>query len=663
MPMDEYSQQLGNDWKSEIPNIIQTQDILLSELSFREESHAREFSELREAISNESLNSKEAECSAIRLVELASTLPELHIAQVIIRSEAAKTFYNGTRYTEVIKFCDEALGILEARALQLGLERRYDERLRFDLLELLAASHEFDGDDRAALTTWAVLSAATLSAIGESKTDPSYDESAHREFVEEVIENLSEGWFSTVLSVTKSLKSLQKETLDKLMSGAIDAFNSLLIEPVDPSQLLKLAVNSDLVPVFSRVLYLYACHLSFHGDKLSAENLLSHRYEVVKEYSFLSPSVENTKLLRTIQTDLIRTRIDRGAISLATESAKELLLEMPALSQKELQETLGVIRSVLQSSDEENLAILAPLIRAQFRVSKFPRAWLGVVGDLVEIAIDLRKHKYARNMLAEINQRVDIESDSSIRSPVRASLLYSQINCLVKIDEKFGVCSDISPLAKKLTKRLISLIESPSRSFPDRNFHLLMSGNLMLHSLRGETTARDALMYARRIVQAINTDDLATDQRTLGALHNFLSAYLELELPDRDDQFERARTTFSLYSKVFSKDFSKSPDLDNELISSLAVRFSGVGMQCIGMLPASTNTFQKVASRLQKILPRLLDTIDSESMTVDLLTRKVSLLSDFREVVKMLQGEESASYKEVSLRLESARRALHYRLE
>lgn len=661
--MDEFSQLLGNQWKCEVPNIIDTQEILLAGISFREESHTREFAELRTSISNESLSDKEAECSAVRLVELVSTLPELHIAQVIIRSEAAKTFYNGTRYTEVIKYCEEALGILQGRALHAGLERRYDERLRFDLLELLATSHECDGDDHAALTTWAVLSAATLSAIGESKTDPSYDESAHHEFVEEVIQNLSEGWFSSVLSVPKLLKPLQKKTLDTLMSGVIDAFNSLLIEPVDHSQLLKLRVNSDLVPVFSRVLYLYACHLSFHGDKLSAENLLSHRYEVVKEYSSLSPSIENTKLQRTSLTDLVRTRVDRGAISLATESAKELLLEMPSLSQKELQETLGVIRSVLQSSEEEDIAILAPLIRAQFRSSKFPRSWLGVVGDLVEIAIDLGKHKYARKMLAEINQRVDIDSDSLIKNPVRASLLYSQINCLVKIDQKFRIHSEVTPLAEKLTKRLVSLIESPSKSFADRNFHLLMCGNIMLHSLRAEITASDALMFARRIVQAINTDDLATDQRTLGALYTFLNAYLDLELPERNDQFERALTTFSLYSEVFSKDFSKSPDLDIELISSLAVQFSGAGMQCIAMLPAFTSTVQKVATSLQEILPSVLGTIDSESMTVDLLTRKVSILSDYAEVVKMLQGEESASYKELSLRLESARRALHYRLE
>jgi len=658
--MDEFSQHLGNEWRCQPLNLPQVEDILSTELTFQEEAQSREFRELRANVVNESLNGDRAESSARRLIELVSTLPETHVAQIIIRLEAAKTFYTGDLHTEVRTSCNEALALLDTRARQEISDRRYDERLRLDLLELLAAACEFDGDDRAALSTWAQVGKVACSAVYESKRDPSFDEDAHTEFVEDILVNLSEGWFSSALSVPKSLKELQQETLQSLLSGVLDTFSSLLKRSIEPSELSRCKVDIELVPALSQVLYLYACHFSRAGDFLTAEKLLGHRFETLKECSSSAPSSEHFQEQHKALIDLIRTRIDRGACSLATESVKELFPYVGTLTQSELQATLGVVRQVIQHADEEDIALLAPLIRDQFKVTKFPRPWLGMVADLVEIAIDLRRMKFARKLLTQISQKIDLESDPTIKVPVKSSLLYSQINCLIKIDESFRLGYEVSPLAKELTEKLVTLLESSSCSFPDRNFHLMMTGIIMIRAHQGMSHPNLAATAARRAQKAINLDETALDARTLGATYQFYKEYFDIELSTHTEQRERVRDSFSHLYGVFRKEVSASTSLDLDLLTSLAVQFADFGAQYLTLTPSFTGSSQKVAARLYKILPALLERVDSEVMTVEVLTKKVAILSALVSSLKVLNGAEDPEYKEVLMRLQSARSALDF---
>jgi hypothetical protein len=659
--MDGLSQQFGDERKYGISKIFETEDFLLTDLTFLEGTQAQEFKQLRAGISNESQIGNEAEGSARRLIELLSPLPDVHIAQVVIRLEAAKTFYAGDRFGEANTYCKEALTILDKRADQRVSGRRFDERLRLDLLELSAVTHELDGDDRSALTTWALLPGVALAAIGESKDDPSFDKNAHLEFVEEVLGNLSEGWFSSALSVPQSLRTLQRDTLYSLLSGTIEVLNTLLAKPVEPSELSSLQVEPEIVPALSVVLHLYACDVSRAGDYLSAEKLLSHRFEIVTENSSFAATDENSQLMHKAFIDLIRTRVDRGAISLATESVKKLLEDIPTFTQSQLKSSLAVVRTVVQNADEENISLLAPLIREQFKVTKFPRIWLGLVGDTVEIAIDLKKMKYARKLLSEVSQKVDLDTDPEIKTSVRASLMYSQINCLVKIDEQFRIRGEVPSLAKELAEKLILLLASPSRAFPDRNFHLFMGGTIIIHSLRGSLPTDCTLVKARKVLQAIDIDALTDDNRTLGALHNFIKKYSELKLLDRTDQLERLRSCFSLLSRVFGKKLFVSNSSDFDLLTSLAVQLSEIGVEYLSTVPSFTNAAEKVATKLYKIVPNVISRMDSDVLSVADLTKKVTILSSLVEAVKVLKGEDTSEYKEVVTRLESARRALHFR--
>ena len=659
--MDNSPQHFGNQWNCDVPKIIDTQDILLTNLSFPEESQTSQFRELRQDM--------ESESSAKKLVDLLSYLPEHHIAQAVIRLEVARTFFSGNRCSDVVRYCEEALAVLDSRAASAEpLQGRYangsyDNRLRFDLLELAAAAHEFDGDDALAFGKWIQLPSAASAALRESFEDPGMDLSSRRELVDEMVASLAEGWYSASLLVPEKLKEVQRIALSGLLSAALDAMNTLLPAPIQLSELSGVSAERELLPTICKVLYLAACDASKRGEYLTTEKLLSKRLEVVQDLQELDPLTEEARLWSSALRDLLRTRIDRGAISLATESARELLSKIKQFPPGELGVVLKDIRAVLQLADQENFNLLFPLIARNFKRSPQPRIWVELMGDVAERLLDSDRVKSARRLLSIVNERIDIASDNALPTAVKASLLYSQIRCLFRIDENYHLSSELSPVAISLLDNLTTLLLSETRTFENRCFYLMMVGGLKITALRGNEQGKEAIALCRRIVLVAKDEDIADDSRILGALYYFSRSSLELHASERYGSTDLIKPLFLLLSRANAKRICNSRAVMTEEIATLAIKFTEVGRFYLSLIPDLTQRKAKINGKFCKLLPPILSRIDSENLTDEVLTMKIVLLESLVASFKTLKGEDSPEFKETSDRLESATRALLHRMK